>query len=287
VTRAVVAGMVVVLGALGGRATLRAGDRASVLSHRYLAVRARPPAVLVAALADAAAPWPAEVVWPAWVVVGVAAVAAGVAVGGTGLAVVVAVAVVAGPALTLAAARGRSVALVDVELPDVLDAVARSLRSGVTVRQSLAELAPSRSGQLGADLATVVAKADGGLALGDALDGWARRCPTAGVRLTVAALGLSIDAGGAAARAVDGVAATLRANLAVTGEVRAQSSQARLSALVIAASPLAFGALAAGTDGRTADFLLRSRFGLACLAGGLALDGVAAWWMHRITAVPA
>jgi tight adherence protein B len=69
--------------------------------------------------------------------------------------------------------------------------------------------------------------------------------------------------------------------------VRAQAAQARLSGLVIALAPLAFGALAAGTDRRTAHFLLHSPFGSGCLAAGLALDGLAAWWMHRITAVAA
>jgi tight adherence protein B len=154
------------------------------------------------------------------------------------------------------------------------------------VRQALAEAAAGLGGRLGADVSAVVADAEGGLPLVDALDAWAARRPTAGVRLTVAALALSVDAGGAAARAVDGVAATLRSNLAVVGEVRAQSSQARLSALVIAASPLAFGMLAAGTDHRTARFLLRTPVGLACLAAGLVLDGGAAVWMHRITASP-
>jgi Flp pilus assembly protein TadB len=138
---------------------------------------------------------------------------------------------------------------------------------------------------LGHDLREVVRATAGGVPFVVALDAWPSRCPTAGVRLAVAALALSAESGGAAARAVDGVAATLRANLAVAGEVRAQAAQARLSGLVIALAPLGFGALAAGTDARTAHFLLRSTLGSLCLAGGLALDGLAAWWMHRITSV--
>jgi tight adherence protein B len=286
VSGALLAGVLAVAGLVATRAALRAGDRAAVVgSTGRLTVT--PPARLSRALVDSAAPWPAQLVWPAWLgataVVGILAFAAG----GPGLVGVGLVTVVGAPVLALAATRERSVTQVEAALPDVLDAVARSLRSGVTVRQAVAEVADGSSGRLGTDLATVVAEADGGLPLVDALDGWAARCPTAGVRLTVAALGVAIDAGGAAARAVDGVAATLRANLAVAGEVRAQSSQARLSGLVIAASPLAFGALAAGTDGRTAHFLLRTPFGLACLAGGLTLDALAAWWMHRITGAPA
>jgi tight adherence protein B len=282
---AFLAGLLAAVGVLAPRLALRAGDRAVVVDggHR---LSLRPPSRLGEALVDAAVPWPSEVVWPAWLGATAVLGVLGAVVGGLGLAVV-ALAVCAAPVLVLAALRDRSTAQVEAALPDVLDGVARSLRSGVTVRQALAEVAPGSTGRLGADLVALTADADAGLPFVDALDGWARRCPAPGVRLTVAALGLAVDAGGAAAQAVDGVAATLRANLAVAGEVRAQSSQARLSALVIAAAPVAFGALAAATDGRTADFLLRSRFGLACLAGGLALDGLAAWWMHRITGATA
>ena len=68
-------------------------------------------------------------------------------------------------------------------------------------------------------------------------------------------------------------------------EVAAMASQARASALVITIAPLAFAALAAATDDRTAAFLLRSPLGVACLAAGLALDVVAAVWMRRLTRI--
>jgi tight adherence protein B len=279
VTAVVVAAGLAVAGCWTVRAVLRAGDHRAVVGGELRGFPVPPP--VRAALVDAAVPVPAELAWTVWSTVVLAVLVLGALLGGPGLALVGVVAMIGGPALGLAAVRGRSVRLVDAALPELLDAVARSLRSGATLRQALAEAEPT--GRLGHDVRLVVAEADGGLPLAAALDDWHRRCPTPGVRLVTAALALSVDAGGAAARAVDGVAATLRSNLAVAGEVRAQSSQARLSGLVIALAPLAFGALAAGTDRRTATFLLRTRFGLACLVIGLALDAVAAWWMHRIT----
>jgi tight adherence protein B len=119
------------------------------------------------------------------------------------------------------------------------------------------------------------------------LDEWAGRCPRASVRLAVAALAMAADAGGASAAAVDGVAATLRANVTTAAEVRALASQARYSAMVIALAPLAFAVLAAGTDSDSLDFMLRTPLGVACLTAGLGLDAVGAWWMHRITSVSA
>jgi tight adherence protein B len=283
VTTAYLAAAFALAGCWAVRAVLVAGDHRAVLGGRSAPRWLSVPVPVRAALADAAVPIPAEVLWTAWSAVLAGTVALGLLAGGPGLALVAMTAVTGGPALALVAARGRSARLVDAALPDVLDAVARSLRSGATLRQALAEVAPRIEGRLGDDVRLVLIEADGGLSLVAALDDWPGRCPTPGVRLATAALALSVDAGGAAARAVDGVAATLRSNLALAGEVRAQSSQARLSGLVIALAPLAFGALAAGTDQRTAAFLLRTPFGLACLVSGLALDAVAAWWMHRIT----
>lgn len=83
------------------------------------------------------------------------------------------------------------------------------------------------------------------------------------------------------------MAATLRSRLGVVREVRALSSQARFSGVVITLAPLAFSALAAATDERTAGFLLRTPLGLFCLGAGLALDAVAALWMMRLSRIDA
>ena len=107
------------------------------------------------------------------------------------------------------------------------------------------------------------------------------------MRLGVAALCLGAETGGAQARAVDGVAATVRERLAVAAELRALSSQARISALVIGLAPIGFGAFAAATDPRTAQFMLHTPAGLALLVGGLILDALGWLWMQRLARVAA
>ena len=203
-------------------------------------------------------------------------------VGGPGLATVAGLVLAGGPLLGLALVGDRRDRRIEAGLPEALEGVARSLRSGASLRMALGEAAPAVPGALGDDLRAVVTAADGGLPLATALDGWVDRRPLAGVRLAVATLGLGAEAGGARARALDGMAATLRGRLAVAAEVRALSSQARLSGLVIALSPLAFSALSTATDARTADFLFRTPLGLGCLVLGAALDAVAAAWMVRL-----
>jgi tight adherence protein B len=189
-----------------------------------------------------------------------------------------------GVARLLRARRDRQL---ELALPDALDAVARSLRSGASMRQAVAEAAEAVRGLLRADLDAVARDVGDGASLEHALERWCERRPLPGVRLAAAALALGAETGGASARAIDGVTATLRTNLAIAGEVRALSSQARLSALVIVLAPIAFAFLATTSDGSSAAFLLGTPLGWLCLAVGLGLDAIGWLWMRRVTEVVA
>lgn len=290
------AGALTLAMALTVRAAVGAGRRSSLihrLPQRTLAAGeggARlhlpdaPPA-LARRLDSAGLALDARQVWASWIATLVLAVPVGMTLGGPGLAVVAVVVVVAGPVLVLVAAAGRADQLVEDALPDALESMARALRSGASLRQAVEETAGVTPGLLGRDLAVVAAEVAHGGPLAAALDRWGRRRPLPGVRLAVSALALGAETGGAHARAIDGVAATVRSRSAVGREVRALSSQARLSAVVITLAPLGFSALAAASDERTAGFLLRTPLGLFCLVAGLALDALAALWMLRLSRV--
>jgi tight adherence protein B len=244
----------------------------------------RSPEWLRVALADGAAGVSPDVAWTAWVVVVAVVCMAGALAGGPGLALVAAVAVSGAPLLALRGRRGRALQVLEGQLPSGLEAVARALRSGASLRQAVGEAA-SCGGVLGADLAAVAAECGQGIALIDALERWQARRRTPGVRLAVAALSLSAETGGAQARAVDGVAATMRDRLAVAAEVRAHAAQVRASVLVISLAPIGFCAFASATDPRTSTFLFRTPLGWGFLAAGLSLDAVSAVWMRRLARV--
>ena len=71
----------------------------------------------------------------------------------------------------------------------------------------------------------------------------------------------------------------------MAAELRALSSQARISALVIGLAPVGFGAFAATTDPRTSQFLFHTAPGLALLVTGLVLDVLGWLWMQRLARV--
>lgn len=170
---------------------------------------------------------------------------------------------------------------VDTELPSALDRVAAALRAGASLSAAIATTGLAVRGPLGAQLTAVAERADRGMPLAASLDVWATSGSPA-VRLAAAALGLGAEAGGAMARAVDGVATTLRERQELARERRVLSTQARASAAVIAVAPLGFALLVAGTDRAALAFLLGSPLGLLCLGAGLALEAAGAVWMARI-----
>lgn len=223
-----------------------------------------------------------DLLWRAWPGLAVAGAAAGMLTGGAGLAVLGAASGALCLPLALIAADGRAERRTEAAMPEALEAIARSLRSGASLRQAVDEAAGTAPAALARALQRVRADLLAGVPLVDALDGWADRQPLPGVRLAVGALALGAEAGGARAQAIDGVAATLRSRLAITAEVRSLAAQARLSALVIAVAPLVFAIFAASADGRATTFLLGTPLGQVCLAAGLGLDVAGALWMQRL-----
>ncbi|MDQ1445983.1 MAG: tight adherence protein [Acidimicrobiaceae bacterium] len=275
----VVAGLVAATVLSARRATL-AGRLGSRRPIRARAPLLRPPPWAADLLPASARP---EVMWTA--LVGFIAVAACGAWAGAGLvpALLVVGLAVGAPVAARRAVDRRRLRQAGIDLPVALEAVARSLRAGSGLRVALADGAGAVGGIVGAGLARVVAAAARGQPLVDALADWRSSSGVAGTALAVSALSVAADIGGPQAAAIDGVAGTLRQRLAAQAEARALGSQARLSAWVIAAAPLVFCLLSSAADRANAAFLVRTGLGQALLVVGLALDGMGALWMARIT----
>jgi tight adherence protein B len=183
------------------------------------------------------------------------------------------------PALARRHRRARRLAQRRGQLPPALEELAVALRSGSSLPVALGEAGRATSDPLGPELEALALGAGRGQSMATVLDDWTRRHDDPGTRLAATALILANAVGVASARAVHGVAATLRERL----ELSALASQARTSAVVLSAAPLLFALLLGVSDGAAGRFLLQSRAGWACLAAGLGLDALGAWWMARLT----
>jgi tight adherence protein B len=204
---------------------------------------------------------------------------------------------VAGPSAALALAAGAAALPVtarlraraaerrrrDQQMPGALERLATALRSGASLPQALREVGEALDPPLGPEVAALAQAAERGRPLRDVLDEWSTTHDDSGTRLATTALVLATVVGSAPARAIDGVAATLRERLDLAAERRALAVQARTSALVLSVAPVGFAALLVVGDTAAAGFLLGTPAGWACLALGVGLDVAGAWWMTRLS----
>lgn len=232
--------------------------------------------------ADGSVGRPPPVPPAALVAAGAGAAVAALTLGPVLVAFCVAMAALA-PTLLRRRQRAQTIAKRRSQLPQALERLAGALRSGSSLPVALGEAGRAAPDPLGPELAALALAADQGQPVAAVLDDWTRQHDEPGTRLAATALVLATVVGAAPARAVDGVAATLRERLELGAERRALASQARTSAVVLSAAPVLFAVLLGMSDGAAARFLLDSRAGWACLALGLGLDALGAWWMARLT----
>lgn len=173
---------------------------------------------------------------------------------------------------------------VDAQLPAALERLASALRAGAAPAPAFVELVAAAPEPLASDLLAPSLEVQHGAGLAAAIDRWAARPEGSGaVRLTGAALGLGVEAGGEVARSIDRVATTLRERRELQSEVHALATQARASAGVLALAPIGFTILVATIEPATLRFLVTTPLGLLCLAAGIVMEAAGGAWMARIT----
>ncbi|HKA92983.1 MAG TPA: type II secretion system F family protein [Acidimicrobiia bacterium] len=267
---------------IAARRTATAERTRALGAHRRWRLHARPRAALARALADAELtlePEPAVELWA-----GTAAAAGIVALAlSPGLVPPAVLLAGAGPPALLWVLRTRAHRRYAAALPLALEQIAAHLRGGGTVGHGVAALSGG-DGPLAADLRRVQARADLGVGLADALAAWPAERDVGDVRAVAGALAVAETLGGRSSHALDGLAASLRDRLGAAAEAHSLSAQARLSALVVGASPLVYLVFSALVDPASVGLLVRTNAGRLCLGLGLLLEVVAVLWMRRILA---
>ncbi len=190
----------------------------------------------------------------------------------------------AGP-IGLRVRSGHARRAVRAALPGVLDLIVAHLRAGGTVPDAVQTVA-GRPGPLRPDFARIAARCSLGAGIESALAQWAEDRPLPGVRAAAGALAMVTQIGGSAATALEGLAVSLRHDDAAFGEAKALSAQARVSAIVVGAAPLAYLVFAAATDPESIDVLISTTAGRICLVVGLGLEALAAVWMRALVGQP-
>ncbi len=185
------------------------------------------------------------------------------------------------PWLVLAYRGDQTSALLTSQLPGLLEASARNLRSGAPFLDSLVHAAPV-VGPLRADIDHVQRSVRHGLPVEQAIERWVLSRPgIEAIRIVASTMIVGLQTGVDLASSFEVVADNMRRSAELGDQTTALAGQAKASSMVIGLAPLAFLAVSTAA-GTSITVLFGSWLGIAALLAGLVLDGIGLWWMRRI-----
>jgi tight adherence protein B len=173
------------------------------------------------------------------------------------------------------------------QLPDALQLIASSLRSGFSVSQSLDRLSQQDIQPLGGEMSRAVTQTRLGVGIEDALDTVAGRMDCRDLSWVVMAIRIQREVGGNLADVIETTVETMRERTHLRRHVRALSAEGRLSAYLLIAMPIfVVGALSV----LRADYLkplFSTPVGVVLLVTGTVFMVVGWFWMSSIVKVEA
>ena len=171
------------------------------------------------------------------------------------------------------------------QLPDVLQLVASSLRSGFSLSQALDSVVSEGNQPVAGEIGRALAEVRLGVDLEDALDKVAERMSCRDMSWVVMAVRISRQVGGNLAEVLVTTVHTMRERAQMKRQVRALSAEGRLSAYVLVSMPIGIGLWLFMVRRDYVRPLYTTGPGIVMLSmAGLAMV-VGSWWLSRIVKV--
>ena len=168
------------------------------------------------------------------------------------------------------------------QLPDMLQLMSTSLRSGFSVLQGLDAVSRQLQDPIGKEMRQVVAEGELGRPVVAALDDVARRVRSEDFSWVVSAIGIQREIGGNLAELLDIVAATMLARARLRREAKTLTAEGRLGAVIISILPIAIGLFVYAVNPSYINPLLHSGAGEILFYGSIGLAIVGILWIRRI-----
>lgn len=171
------------------------------------------------------------------------------------------------------------------QLPDVLQFVAGSLRSGFSLAQGLDAVVREGNQPAAGEFSRALAASRVGVDLEDALDTLADRMDSSDLRWTVIAVRIQREVGGNLAEVLGSTVETMRDRASLYRHVRALSAEGRLSAYILIALPLGVGGWLFITSRSYVRPLYTTVPGIGMLVFFVVLIVVGSLWMRKTVKV--
>lgn len=186
------------------------------------------------------------------------------------------------PLLWLARLREQRLSLLERQLPEAADLIARSLRAGHALPATLQMVADEMPAPISDEFRLVSSEINYGPGLQQALQHLAERIPLDDFRFFVISILIQRETGGNLAELMGNIAALVRQRLKFVRQIRALSAQGKLSAWILFGLPIVMGVLLSFTNPDYIGKLTNDPTGMMLLYASGVMQIFGGFWMYRI-----
>jgi tight adherence protein B len=166
--------------------------------------------------------------------------------------------------------------------PEALDLIVRSVRAGLPVSEAIRMIGTEVAEPVAAAFREVGANLAIGLSLEDALNLLERKVPIPEVKFFVISLTIQQETGGNLAEILSNLASIMRKRVQIGKKIRALSSEARASALIIGSLPFIVGIIIFMMNRQYIEVLFIDEVGRMYLAGAMTSICIGAMVMAKL-----
>jgi tight adherence protein B len=203
----------------------------------------------------------------------------------TGLALLMGLVSGAVPFLWLARRRERRMQLLDAQLPDAVELIARALRAGHPLAPALQMVAEELPEPISGEFGITFDEISYGVSLSDAMLSLAGRVPAEDLRFFAVAVVLQRETGGNLAEILDNIGKLIRERFKLLGTIRVLSAEGRLSAWILSLLPFATALLISLVNPDFMRVLWSDPTGFKMTLGAMVLMAVGVFWLTRIVKI--
>ena len=179
----------------------------------------------------------------------------------------------------------RRILLIESQLPDAIDLIARAVRAGHPLSEGLRMASEEALEPLASEFRITFEEQKFGLPFEDALMGLGDRIEVVDIRILITAILVQREVGGNLSEILEQIAETMRARFNLKRQVRVYTSQGRMSGYTLAALPIVVGLAISLINPPYMRTLFAEPLGQALLVGAALLQGMGFLWIRRIVDV--
>lgn len=186
------------------------------------------------------------------------------------------------PLLLLARQREKRLSLIERQLPEAADLIARSLRAGHALPSTLQMVADEMPAPISDEFRIVSSEINYGPGLQQALQNLAERVPLDDLRFFVISILIQRETGGNLSELMGNIASLVRQRLKFLRQIRALSAEGKLSAWILFGLPIIMAVLLSFSNPDYIGKLTKDPTGMQLLFASAVMQILGGFWMYRI-----